>query len=95
MGYVACFVMPLILGIDVVNDGSNDMGVRKPELLFDCDRGACGTLLLHAQFRLRSHGAEPARSLANYATMGFVSGACIGSNIKKVSFGRRVGGGAV
>jgi hypothetical protein len=62
MGYIACFVMPLLLGIDVVMMDPIDW-VRRPEMLFEAIERHAGTICYMPNFGFEVMARAPARSL--------------------------------
>jgi acyl-CoA synthetase (AMP-forming)/AMP-acid ligase II len=62
MGYVACFVMPLMLGIDVIMMDPIDW-VKKPGMLYDAIEAHGGTICYQPNFGFEVMAREPARAL--------------------------------
>ena len=62
MGYIACFVMPLLLGIDVVMMDPIDW-VRRPEMLFEAIERCSGTICYMPNFGFEVMSRVAARAL--------------------------------
>ena len=91
MGYIACFVMPILLGIDVVMMDPMDW-VKQPEMLVDRDRAAPGDGLLHAEFRLRGDGAHGNAAAPEHAALDLLLGTRLGGDGRAVPQGERRAG---